>query len=343
MHPRLLRPALLLAALLLTCSTGRADPIEEFYRGRTVSFLVGEDVGGGYDSYSRLFASHVGRHIPGNPVVVTQNMPGAAGLTAANHLYARAPKDGSVIGMIDQGLYLDQMLGKPGIGFDFAKFAWIGRLLRVTGVLVSWHTSPVKTAADLKSHALIVSATGGSSRQNWLLLNGLTGAHLKIIGGYAGTANSALALERGEIEGMSFPWQVLATSQKRWLEEGKVNVLLQTVLDKHPALADVPRMVDLAPDADAERILRLFSSPYSIGRAVMAPPGLPDATVAALRRAFDATLADRDFQAAAAKAGLEIDALPGEQLQALIAGGGSLPPALIERVRRLVGVDSQAK
>src|SRR6185312_3555362 len=147
---------------------------------------------------------------------------------------------------------------------------------------------------------------------------------------------SALALERGEIEGMSFPWQVLATSQKRWLEEGKVNVLLQTVLDKHPALADVPRMVDLAPDADAERILRLFSSPYSIGRAVMAPPGLPDATVAALRRAFDATLADRDFQAAAAKAGLEIDALPGEQLQALIAGGGSLPPALIERVRRLV-------
>jgi tripartite-type tricarboxylate transporter receptor subunit TctC len=339
----LLRYALLLAALLPACSTVRADPIEDFYRGRTVSFLIGEDVGGGYDSYSRLFASHVGRHIPGNPVVVAQNMPGGAGLTAANHLYVRAARDGTVIGMVDQGLYLDQMLGKPGIGFDFAKFTWIGRLLRVTGVLVSWHSSPVKTAADLKSHELIVSATGGSSRQNWLLLNGLIGAHLKIIGGYAGTANSALALERGEIEGMSFPWQVLATAHKPWLEQHKVNVLLQTVLDKHPALAEVPRMMDLAPDAESERILRLFSSPYSIGRSVMAPPGLPEPRIAALRRAFDETLADPEFQAAAAKSSLEIDSLPGRDLEALISGGGVLPPTLIERVRRIVGIDGQPK
>jgi tripartite-type tricarboxylate transporter receptor subunit TctC len=333
-----------LAASLLSWSSlphpAAADPIEDFYRGRTVSFLIGEDVGGGYDSYSRLFASHLGRHLPGHPTVVPQNMPGAAGLTAANHLYLIAPKDGSVIGMIDQGLYLDQVLGKPGIAFDMANFNWIGRLLRVTGVLISWHSSPVKTAADLKTHALIVSATGASSRQNWLVLNGLVGTRLKIIGGYAGTANSLLALERGEIDGMSAPWVVLASAQKRWLEEHKINLLLQTALDKHPAISDIPRMIDLAPDAEAERILRLFSAPYSIGRSVVAPPGLAPARIAALRRAFDATLADPAFAAAAAKSGLEIDSLPGEKLQELVTAGGSLSPALIEHVRRLVGTDN---
>jgi tripartite-type tricarboxylate transporter receptor subunit TctC len=332
-------------ALLLVAapSAGRGDAIEEFYRGKKVSFLIGEAVGGGYDGYSRLLVTYLGRHIPGNPIVVPQNMPGAAGLAAANHLYVLAPQDGTVIGMIDQGLYLDQALGKAGIRFDITKFNWIGRLLRVTGVLVSWHTSPVKTAGDLKTHELLVSATGGSSRQNWLALNGLTGTRLKMIGGYAGTNNSALALERGEIEGMSFPWVVLRSTWKKWIDERKVNILLQTGLDSDPTLDPVPRMIDLAPDPDTERILRLFSSPYSIGRSVVAPPGLPQPIVAALRRAFLDTLDDPDFQAAAARSGLPIDALAGESLQALVSEGGELPPALIERARALVGIDGAVK
>jgi tripartite-type tricarboxylate transporter receptor subunit TctC len=328
----------LLAVASLSTPTA-AGPIDEFYRGKKLTFLIGEAVGGGYDTYSRLFASYVGRHIPGNPTVVPQNMPGAAGLSSANRLYGVAPKDGTVIGMIDQGLYLEQVLGKSGIEYDFAKFNWIGRLLRVTGVLVSWHTTPVRTADDLKTHELIVSATGSSSRQNWTALNALVGTRLKIVSGYTGTSHSALALERGEIEGMSFPWVVLNSTRKAWLDEGKVNLLLQTGLDKDPAIAQVPRMIDLAPDADARRILQLFSSPYSIGRSVVAPPGLPPPIVAALRRAFDDTLADPAFRAAAANSQLEIDSLPGEQLQAMIADGGELPAALVDRVRRLIDGD----
>ena len=172
-----------------------------------------------------------------------------------------------------------------------------------------------------------------------MVLNGLVGTRLKIIGGYTGTNNSALALERGEIEGMSFPWVVLNATRKQWLDEHKINLLLQTGLDKDPAIEQVPRMIDLAPDADAKRILQLFSSPYSIGRSVVAPPGLPQPIVAALRRAFDDTLADPDFQAAAAKSRLEIDSLSGQRLQALIADGGELPAALIDRIRRLVDGD----
>ena len=337
--------ALTLAAVLTLATLAtptRAGPVDEFCRGKKLSFLIGEDVGGGYDTYSRLLVSYLGRHIPGNPVVVPQNMLGAAGLSAANYLYVIAPKDGAVIGMIDQGLYLDQVLGKPGIKYDIAKFNWIGRLLRVTGVLVSWHSSAVKTAADLKTHELIVSATGASARQNWVVLNGLVGTRLKIIGGYSGTNNSALALERGAIEGMSFPWVVLSSTRKPWLDEHKVNLLLQTGLDKDPAIEQVPRMIDLARDGDAERILRLFSSPYSIGRSVVAPPGLPQPIVAALRRAFDDTLDDPAFQAAAAKSGLQIDSLSGERLQALVTDGSELPAALIDRARLLVGVDKPA-
>jgi hypothetical protein len=212
-------------------------------------------------------------------------------------------------------------------------------LLRVTGVLVAWNSSAVKTAEDLKKHELTVSATGASSRQNWRVLNGLVGTRLKIIGGYTGTNGSALAMERGEIEGMSFPLVVLNSTRKAWLQEGKVNILLQTGLDQDPAIPQVPRMIDLAPDADAERILRLFSSPYSIGRSVVAPPGLPQPIVETLRRAFDETLEDPAFQAAAAKSGLEINSLSGERLQALIAEGGDLPTALIDRARRLIEGD----
>lgn len=341
-HRRRMWAAPILTAALAIASlatSARAQSVEEFYRGKKITFLIGENVGGGYDSYSRLFASHVGRHIPGNPVVVPQNMPAGAGLAAANLLYVHAPKDGTTIGMIDQGLYLEQVLGRPGIEYDFAKFNWIGRLLRVTGVLVSWHTSPVKTAEDLKKHDLNVSATGASSRQNWRLLNGLIGTRLKIISGYTGTNGSLLALERGEIEGTSAPWVVLSSTRKAWLDERKVSILLQTGVEKDPALPQVPRMIDLAPDADAERILRLFSSSYSIGRSVVAPPGLPQPIIAALRRAFDDTINDPAFQAAAAKAQLEINALSGEKLQALITEGGEIPAALVERARRIIDSD----
>jgi tripartite-type tricarboxylate transporter receptor subunit TctC len=328
----------LIAGSLLPGSL-RAGPVDEFYRGRNVTFLVGEAVGGGYDGYSRLVAAHIGRHIPGNPAVVVQNMPGGAGVTAANHLYVVAPKDGTVIGMLDQGLYLDQALGRPGLSFDVNKFNWIGRVLRVTAVLVSWHTTPVKTVEDLKKNQLIVSATGASSRQNWAVLNAVVGTKLKIIGGYTGTNSSLLALERGEIEGCSSPWVVLASTKKDWLQDKKVNVLLQTSLEVHPDLVQVPRMVDLAPDPESERILRLFSSPYSIGRSVVAPPGLPDIFVAALRQAFDETLTDPAFQAHAANSGLEIDSLSGKELQALITAGGEIPAAVRERARSIVRVE----
>jgi len=235
-----------LVAVACLSTPRRAEPIEEFYRGKKLTFLIGENVAAAMTPiagcspvmsapYSRQSGRGSAKHA------------GWGGLGGGNFLYVHAPKDGTVIGMIDQGLYLEQVLGRPGIEYDFAKFNWIGRLLRVTGVLVAWNSSPVKTAEDLKKHELTVSATGASSRQNWRILNGLVGARLKIIAGYTGTSGSALAMERGEIEGMSFPLVVLNSTRKAWVDERKVNILLQTGLERDPAIPQVPRMIDLAP------------------------------------------------------------------------------------------------
>jgi tripartite-type tricarboxylate transporter receptor subunit TctC len=307
---------------------------EDFYKGKSISLVIATATGGGYDTYARLIARHLGRHIPGQPAIVPQNMPGAAGIRAANYLYAAAPKDGTAIGMLDQATYLDQVLGTPGLTADATRLNWIGRILSNSAVLYAWHLAKVKRIEDALTQELIVSTSGAASRLNWTVLNNVVGTRLKIITGYQGSSDSRLAMIRGEVDALSQPWPVLKVEAEQLLRDHQINLLLQTGADKHPELAHVPRMIDLARSEDDKTLLTLFSSPSTIGRSIAAPPRLPPERVMMLREAFTATIKDPALLEEAQRLRLELDPLDGAALQATIAGT-SAAPEVIARARRV--------
>jgi tripartite-type tricarboxylate transporter receptor subunit TctC len=311
---------------------------DDFYKGRTITFIIGTAPGGGYDTYSRLVASHLGQQLAGRPAIVPQNMPGAGGIRAANYLYNLAPQDGSVIGMLDEALYLNQILGTQEIKADPGKFNWIGRILANSAVLFARSDAAVQKIEDAYDKELIVSATGTASKLNWTVLKNALGMKLKIVSGYQGTNDSLLALIRGEADALSMPWSILRITGAQLLAERKINLLLQTGAEKDPGLPNLPRMVDLARNEDERKLLALFSSPSLIGRSVLAPPGTPPERVQELRRAFMATLQDARFLADLERAKLELNPLPGAELQAAVAHMGDFPDALVERARRVSDV-----
>jgi tripartite-type tricarboxylate transporter receptor subunit TctC len=308
---------------------------DDFYQGKTVNFIIGYPVGGGYDTYSRLIAAHLGEHLAGHPAVIPLNMPGAVTIRATNYLYNEAPKDGTVIGMIDQAIYLNQILGTSQLRADAARFTWIGRIVSNSAVLYAWHLSPVKKIEDTFARELFVAAGGVSSRLNWLVLNSVVGTKLKLISGYPGTGGERIALERGEIEAMSQPWPIIKTELAQWLDEKKISLLVQTGIDKNSGLTDVPRMIDLAKNDDDAALLALFSTPSTIGRSVVAPPGLPPERVAELRRAFIETLRDPALLRDLERSKLDLEPLPGDALQASVARARNFSPELIARAQRI--------
>jgi tripartite-type tricarboxylate transporter receptor subunit TctC len=323
------------AALLLglvLASNARAD---DFYRGKTVNFVIGYPVGGGYDTYSRIVAAHLGAHLAGHPTVVALNMPGAVTLRATNYLYNEAPRDGTVVGMIDQAVYLNQILGTPQLRADATRFSWIGRIVSNSAVLYAWHLAPVKKIEDALTHELIVGADGVSSRLNWHVLNSVVGTKLRLISGYPGTGEARLAIERGELEAVSQPWPIIRNELAQWLAEKKISLLVQTGADKTPGTEAVPRMIDLAKTDEDRALLALFSTPSTIGRSVVAPPGLPAERVAELRAAFLETLRDPALLRDAERAKLDLDPLAGEALQAAVASAGNFSPELIARAQRI--------
>jgi tripartite-type tricarboxylate transporter receptor subunit TctC len=332
MPGRLLTRCVLAATgLVLALSSAPAD---DFYKGKSISLVIATATGGGYDTYARLIARHLGRHIPGQPAIVPQNMPGAAGIRAANYLYTAAPRDGTAIGMLDQATYLDQVLGTPGLTADATRLNWIGRILSNSAVLYAWHLAKVKRIEDALTQELIVSTSGAASRLNWTVLNNVIGTRLKIITGYQGSSDSRLAMIRGEVDALSQPWPVLKVEAEQLLRDRQINLLLQTGADKHPELAHVPRMIDLAKNEDDKTLLSLFSSPSTIGRSITAPPGLPPERVATLRNAFTATIKDPALIEEANRLKLELNPLDGAALQAAIVGT-SVAPELVARARRV--------
>jgi tripartite-type tricarboxylate transporter receptor subunit TctC len=323
------RAMLALAAILPACAAAQAD---DFYKGRTISLLIASNASGGYDTYGRLLARYLPKHLAGNPSVVPQNMPGAGGVRGANYLYAVAPKDGTTIGIFDQAVFLNQMLGVPGLRGDVRNFNWIGRMASNSAVLVAWHTAAVKKIEDAFTHELIVAAPGSSSRLNWTALNAITGTKLKLLTGYEGPATSKVAMERGEVEAISQPWGVLKSEDPEWLADHKVNLLLQTGIEKNVGLENLPRMVDLAKNEEDKKLLEIFASPSLVGRSFAAPPGLPKDRVEELRKAFMAVVTDPDFIAEVARMKLDLDPLPGDKLQAFFSNA-NYPPALLQRAR----------
>jgi tripartite-type tricarboxylate transporter receptor subunit TctC len=333
MPSRLLTRCVLVAAALMPALAAPART-DDFYRGKSISLVIATATGGGYDTYARLVARHLGRHLPGQPAIVPQNMPGAAGIRAANYLYAAAPKDGTAIGMLDQATYLDQILGTPGLTADATRLNWIGRILSNSAVLYAWHLAKVKRIEDALTQELIVSTSGAASRLNWTVLNNVVGTRLKIITGYQGSSDSRLAMIRGEVDALSQPWPVLKVEAEQLLRDRQINLLLQTGADKHPQLAHIPNMIDLAKSEDDRTLLSLFSSPSTIGRSLAAPPGVPPERVVMLRDAFTATIQDAALIEEARRLKLELDPLDGAALQAAIAGT-SVAPEVVARARRV--------
>ena len=337
MHPLLRRILLAWFAGLAAVSAAAG---QDFYQGKTINFTIGYPAGGGYDTYSRLVAAHLGQHLAGHPTVVAQNMPGAVAIRATNYLYNEAPRDGTAIGMVDQVVYLDHILGTPQLRADPAQFNWLGRLVSNSAVLFAWHLSPVKKIEDTYTHTLIVAAGGAAAQLNWRALNAIVGTKLNILTGYPGTGDEKLAMERGEIEAMSMPWTIMRTQLADWLHDHTISLLVQSGADRNPDIEAVPRMIDLAKNDEDRALLSLFSTPSTIGRSVLAPPGLPAERVAALRRAFAETLHDPAFLQDLQRAKLDLEPLSGEDLQASITNAGKFSPELIARAQQIAKTDN---
>ena len=327
-----------LSAVVAILSPHVAIAANPFYENKTITFVIGSAPGGGYDTYSRLVATHLGRHLDGRPAVIAQNMPGAGSIRAANYLYNLGRKDGTEVGMLDQAIYLYQILGTPDLKADATRFYWIGRVLRNSAVLFARREASVQKIQDVFTRELIVSASGTASRLNWTVLKNTLGMKFRLIEGYQGTGDSLLAVQRGEVDALSMEWPILRILGQPLIRDRKINLLLQTGLEKEADLPQVPRMIDLAQNDDERKLLELFSSPSLIGRSVVAPPGTAPERVAELRRAFMATMQDESFLADVDKAHLEISPLAGEALQAAILKQGRLPAGLIARARRAAGM-----
>ncbi len=329
----------ILATLIATCATARADPIEDFYKGRQVRFIIGSNSGGSYDSYGRLAAQHLARHIPGNPTIVAANMPGASGMQSAAYLYQIAPKDGSVLGMFNQSMAQRQMLEPDSIRFDAGKFNWLGAMAASVTVFVTWHTSGVSTLEDAKRRDVILGAlTGeGGNAVYPLLLNKFLGTRFKLVLGYQGGNTIELAMERGEVEGRGrVIWSGLKAIWPQWIAQRKLNVILQIGLRKEPDLPDVPLLIDLAGTPQEAAVYRFISSDTAMGFPIVAPPGVPPERVAALRKGFAEMMVDPAFVRDAQLRALPVELISGDDVQKLVASLLATPSDVVTLLKRTV-------
>jgi tripartite-type tricarboxylate transporter receptor subunit TctC len=312
-----------------------AQTPEQFYRGKNLELAIGYPPAGSNDVYARLLARHLGRHIPGNPTVVPQNKPGAGSFLTLGYVYNVAPKDGTVIGIGAPTAPLDEKLGSQGVRFKSSEFNWIGRIDSLINIVFLWHTSPVKSAADAQRLEAKLSGTGVGSTVSIYptVMNNVLGTKFKLIMGYKGSSEAQLAVERGEVEGHSTSWTAVKVAHPDWRPEKKINIIVQFALNKHPELGDVPTVVELARNDEERQILRAVMNATEIGTAFFTTPGAPPDRVAALRRAFDATMKDPEFLAEAQRTQLTVGPLAGEELQKLVAEVSGLTPAMLEKVR----------
>ena len=339
--------AALLGVLGLQATAFAADDVADFYRGKQVRVIIGSAAGDGIDVLVRTVARHMGKHLPGAPTFLPQNMPGAGSRVAANWLYNVAPKDGSVIGNITQNTPFDQALKEPGIQFDVGQFNWIGNALMINSVILTWTASGLTTIDDVKTKGgLICGGSGGTSPSlvNPQILKNLTGADIRIISGYKGNSDIGLAMERGEVNCLGSTnlssARVMFSSQ---LKERQMSVLVQYGTEKDPSISayagrEVPLIGDLARDAADRRVVNLVTASTTFGRPLLAPPGTPAERVEALRRAFDAATKDPEFLAEAAKLNLDVNPVPGERLQKLAAEVAATGDDVVARAKALVAL-----
>ena len=333
---RLWAPALLFFFVFGAAAAADAQgDVAAFYRGKQIRMIVGSAVGGGYDLFARVVARHLVNHIPGNPHILVQNQPAAGGVVMTNQLYNQGPKDGTVIGVPINGIPTAPLL-QAGTQFDQTRLTWIGSTNREAYVAFVWHSVPVRSIAELTSKEVVVGATTpGTTMVDFpQLVNEVLGFKFKIVRGYQGTPQINLAIERGEVQGMGgLGWASVKAQTPHWISERKIRVLAQYGFKRYAELADVPTMLELArSDADRQAMTMLFAR-TEYGRPYFLPPDVPVERVAALRRAFDATMIDPAFLAEATRLQFDVDPLTGEQVQALVGELAATPREVVARVR----------
>jgi tripartite-type tricarboxylate transporter receptor subunit TctC len=325
------------AAVLLCAAWCEYGAAQGAAPGRTISVIVGFSAGGAYDLYTRVLARHMGQHLPGNPTLVVENMPGAGGLKAANYLYQLAPKDGSTFGTFARGVTIGPLFGEGA--FDATRFSWIGSVTDDVNVCLSWRTAQVKTWNDLMTKPFTVAGQGPQADPNVYanLVKNLFGAPIKVVNGYPGSNEIVLAMERGEVDGVcALSYSTIRTTLEEKIKNKDINIVFQAGLKKAAELPDVPLLLDQARDDKQRAILKLVMGVQGMARPFVAPPGLAQARIEELRTAFTETMNDPAFLAEAKKLNLEVNPASGKEVEALVADLYRTPHDVVEQAQRAI-------
>jgi tripartite-type tricarboxylate transporter receptor subunit TctC len=323
------------AALLPFTAASAQDAVS--FKGKTMRVIVGASAGGGFDIYSRTIAAHLARHLPGNPVIVVQNMAGAGSLSAANYIANVAPKDGTVIGAINPIIVTNALVYPDRFKFDARRVKWIGSALKETHVATAWHTSKIAKFDDVFAREFVVAGSGGTTNSYPVLLNAVLGTRFKLVSGYPGTAEGNLAMERGEVDGIGgITWASVKATQARALADHDLKILVQFGLTKHKELSGVPWIFDYARNEADRAALNLVLATQEFGRPYLVAEGVPDPIISALRAAFDETMKAADFRADASKRGLDLEPTTGAEIQATVDNIYKTRPEIVSRVAKIL-------
>lgn len=332
-------PAIAIATTLATYgSLAQAQSQADFFAGKSIRVIIGFDPGGGYDTYARLAARHLARHVPGNPSFVPQNMPGGGGITSANHLYNVAPKDGTAMGALHVNVAFNQVVGGANLKYDARRFIPIGRMTGTMDVHYSSAASGVKSFADLKQRQVVVAGTGPASNSVVYprVMNELLGTKLKILAGFKGTTAANLAMERGEADMVLKPWEAIKSGNAEWLRDGKIHLIVQYSLRRGAELKNVPTILEVSETDEQRQIFELLVGSSEIGRFLTYPPDVPADRVAVMRAAFMAMVADPQLKAEAEKLKMDLDPLDGAELQKLVDRTFAIPAPIVEKAKALL-------
>jgi tripartite-type tricarboxylate transporter receptor subunit TctC len=327
-------------ATACACGAAGAETVEQFYKGKTLTLVISVVGGEGFSVNGRIVATHMSRHLPGNPTVVPKHMPGAGHVLAANYLFTEAARDGSTIGTIAPNIVLHQLLDGRGARYDIGRFNWLGASEYGNQAIYAWHAAGLRTLEDTMQREVLAGGTGAGSFTVLYpaLMNSLLGTKFKIVSGYKTTREIDLAMQRGEVElraGQSLT--SLETYNGEWLRERKINILAQVGRQRDPGYPDVPVLTEYAKTEAALRVLQLFEVQLSVGRPFLAPPDVPADRLTALRDAFQKTMQDPAFLAEAAKAGMDTSFLTGEAVTEIVRKVAATPPELIAMAKRAKG------
>lgn len=310
----------------------------DVFAGKQIRLIIPGGQAGGYALYGQLAAQHLGRFIPGNPGMVVSYMPGASGLAAMNHLYEVAPRDGTVIAVMQQDLASNQARNLGGVRFDATQFNYIGRATSNVPVHMVWHTAPAKSIEEIKKREVVTGAVGTGGTHNDLprAQNALIGTRWKIIGGYKDNNESRIAMERGEVQAAVVPATLFNEQLKPWQEQGKIRIVVQYADFRHPIVPAIPSVVELAESSDTKEVFKFLVSLSTVGRAYGAPPGVPAETIQVLRSAFQAMIKDPAFKSDAERRGADLHPMPGGELAAYVAGVVRTPPDIIRKTNEAI-------